>query len=268
MNAKKYKSLNKLIDPTAYTSEDKNYTYSCISIEYLIKSILKITKYRKNIIEENIDHAGCSIALDKVYSSMAKNFYQALSGSIPHIIEIQECMNYINNKQGVKVLLMGHLGDWESIGRTIAKEAVHETYAVYHPLSNRSLNQWINNRRKAFNLQVIPSRLFLRHIISNHKENKSVNYIILADQRPYRIKKAPKINFLGRPISVNLYLDKIYHRYPLNFYYLRQHSDRIELKSLDSEETSLTKQFFQLLEEDIIQIPEKYLWSHRRWKIK
>lgn len=268
MNAKKNISLKKLIDPATNTPATHSNSTPCIPVKYIIENILKITKYRKNIIEQNISNAGLSIPVGHVYDSMSRSFYQALSGSILRPIEIQKCKNNIDSTYGIKILLLGHLGDWESIGRKIAQETIHETYAVYHPLSSRLLNKWINKRRIAFNLKVIPSRLFIRHMISSHKENKTVNYIILADQRPYRIKNAPLFNFLGRPIAVNLYLDHLCKKYPIHFSYVRQHGNNIELIPLNTKESSLTKQFFSLLEEDIIQNPAQYLWSHRRWKTK
>lgn len=268
MNAKKNISSKKLMDPATNTSATHSNSKPCIPVKYIIESILKITKYRKNIIEQNIRNAGLSIPVSNVYDSMSRSFYQVLSSSIHSSVDIQQCKNNIDDTNGIKVLLLGHLGDWESIGRRIAQEAAHETYAVYHPLSNNWLNKWINKRRIAFNLKVIPSRLFIRHMISSHRENKSVNYIILADQRPYRITNAPLFSFLGRPIAVNLYLDHLCKKYPIHFSYVRQNSNYIELIPLDTKGSSLTKQFFALLEEDIIQNPAQYLWSHRRWKTR
>jgi len=40
----------------------------------------------------------------------------------------------------------------------------------------------------------------------------------------------------------------------------------IEENPLDTSEFEITRKFFKLLEESILEKPEYWLWSHRRWK--
>lgn len=176
-------------------------------------------------------------------------------------------------QQGKHVIAsMGHCGNWEILN-ILPSLSDTKIYAVYKPLSVKSVDRLFLKIRSRFGMNLIPDKLVARHFMSNR--NPSV-YLFLADQCPAIINPAYRFDFLCQPTNVFTGVEKLARKADACVIYLHiarlsRGLYQLECKEIASdsqatEETEIARRYIQLLEQNIREHPCEWLWSHKRWK--
>jgi KDO2-lipid IV(A) lauroyltransferase len=167
---------------------------------------------------------------------------------------------------------MGHLGNWEWAGN-VFDSSKHQLYGLYHPLSNKYFNNLTVKMRTRFGMKLIDMKHTLREMIS-HK-NELTNTTFISDQTP------PKENaywtiFLNQDTPVFTGIEKIAKKfnYPVLYVHLKRvrrgyyeiYAETLFENPKQTKDGEITEAHVRCLEKHIIQQPEVWLWSHRRWK--
>ena len=170
---------------------------------------------------------------------------------------------------------MGHWGNWELGGARFAIEPLHKLYVIYHPLTNKYFDGLMQKMRSRLGNGLYPMAFTIRGMIGN-KANVTATAFI-ADQTP-QPRDAFWMNFLNQDTPVFTGTGKIANKmnYPVVYAGVkrtRRGYYEINLEDLvpnpaEMEPFDIVETFTRRLERDILEIPEIWLWSHRRWKHK
>ncbi|MCU0423653.1 MAG: lysophospholipid acyltransferase family protein [Bacteroidia bacterium] len=189
-----------------------------------------------------------------------------------HQVELFE--EYYKSNQSC-VLVLGHLGNWEWGGQAFQSTYPHlNLFGIYHPLNNQFFDWFMKRSRTRFGGGLIPMQQVIRDMVK--LKSKFTVTAFIADQTPSGADSAYWLNFLNQPTPVFVGTEKLASKfnYPVIYAHLIKpkrgyyhvHFELITSAPQSTSTGEITKKHTQLLEQDIINQPEIWLWSHRRWK--
>ena len=179
-------------------------------------------------------------------------------------------------KEGRSVVLaIGHVGNWELGASAYAIEDYPHVKGVYKVQSSKYFDDLMIRIRTRFGGGVYPMEETINRIRENIGNQTAIG--LLADQyTPNR--NARMLLFMGRETPVLTSVEMISRRFDFPVVYLRfmrLGRGRYEMscevladKPTDTEKYYITRKYFHLVEQDIYQQPDNWLWTHDRWKIK
>jgi Kdo2-lipid IVA lauroyltransferase/acyltransferase len=266
-----------------------------IRILYILSDLIflpvyYLIRYRRKVVFQNLRNAFPSknekelrAAEKKFYRHLVDVFFETIK--IPGFSqnELNKRVTYRNlellkkyHREGKSVVTMlGHYGNWEWHAG-FSRWSPHKPMAVYKRLSSKNFDKWILTIRSRFGAELIPSGQIIRKLFRYRQEEKLVNCAFLADQSPQLHNTHHWQNFMNQETLVFLTAEKIARRFDIPVVYmkmekLRRGYYRVEIKEITGDPSkqgmnAITETFFRLLEEQITQRPELWLWSHRRWR--
>lgn len=184
--------------------------------------------------------------------------------------------HYEREKRGF-ICVLGHCGNWEwtSIGHQIYFNVL--LTGVYHPLSNKAMDELIMTLRTRFGGRMVPMKNTFREIIEQKKNGLVSNLGLISDQTPPP-EGAYWTRFLNQETAVFAGTGKIAKKfnYPVVFISMkkikRSHhaidGDVLVDQPSELDENTIHEMHTRVLEEKIREEPYTWLWSHRRWKHK
>ncbi len=171
------------------------------------------------------------------------------------------------------IVVLGHFGNWEWAGNTFSLECKHQLYVVYHPLSNKYFDGLMYKMRTHFGTKLIAMRDTFKDMVKNRGEISATAFI--ADQTPAP-DNAFWITFLNQETPVFKGTEKIARKldYPVIYVSLRRvkrgyytmNAEVLAEHPRDTAEGEISAWHTQKLENDILEQPEIWLWTHKRWK--
>jgi len=180
-------------------------------------------------------------------------------------------------REGKSVILAGgHFNNWELFAVAIDQAVHHQVKAIYKPLSNRFFDGIMRKSRGKFGLQMIPIAE-VKTVFEASRQQSSC-YIFATDQSPGKAAKAYWTTFLNQDTAVLFGTEKyaVEYDYPVVYgciHKVKRGFYEVEFSVVcDKPSTTLhgeiTEKHVRMLEDDIRNAPEYWLWSHRRWKHK
>jgi KDO2-lipid IV(A) lauroyltransferase len=173
------------------------------------------------------------------------------------------------------ILALGHYGNWELAGTSFSSQCSHQLYVIYKPLSNKYFNRLIYDMRTRWGTRLIP----VRESYVEMKKMKNTGSItaFIADQTASP-DNAYWTTFLNQETPVFRGIERIAKklRFPIVFMtvkrikrgYYKIFTEMLFEKPELTFEGEISEAHTRRLEQDIIEQPEIWLWSHRRWKHK
>ena len=261
---------------------------------YIFSDILyfflyKVAKYRVAVVKDNLKKSFPEKTPEELkrierlafrnISDITVESLKAFTMSKEQIYKRHNVINeskvkYVYEKAGGIIALPNHYGNWEW-GAMSCMQMAWPGIAIYKPLSNKYLNDYIQKNRSRLGTELVSIYDTARIFVAN--KDKKKNYVMASDQSPSNAKKAYWVKFLGRDTAF-LHGLEVYSRkynYPAVFVDIqrvkRGHYE-LELTVLSDEpqklkDGELTQIFANKLEEVIRKKPENWLWSHKRWKL-
>jgi KDO2-lipid IV(A) lauroyltransferase len=177
---------------------------------------------------------------------------------------------------GRSVVAVGaHYCNWEwTVG--IVPHLKYKTIGVYKPLNNKRFDVVVNKTRTKFNTEFVSMRDVIRVLVKNKKENIPTFNVFVADQSPVWQEIQYWMPFLNQLSPVYLGPEKLAKQFNMVVFYgnvtkTARGKYNMELILLEENPTQtpdyeITGKFIKILEKTIIEKPEYWLWSHRRWK--
>lgn len=180
-------------------------------------------------------------------------------------------------RQGKPVICVaGHYANWELAGIAAGSQMAHKPVGFYKPMTNKRIDAYIRKTR-------VKGRSELASITATNETFRKdygdipVFYMV-ADQSPSSPRLAYWMNFLNHDTAVLHGPEKYAHRYnfPVVFawaekvrrgYYIARFT-MLEKDPAHSAPGQITEKYIRALEQVILENPQYYLWSHRRWKLK
>ena len=130
--------------------------------------------------------------------------------------------------------------------------------------------------RSKFKAALITTKETIPTIAENHKQGILCLYGFASDQSPKKNAAYHWAPFMGHIVPVHTGAEMLAKRFDMNVIFLRTkkikrgyYEASFELLSNDAKSVpnyDITDRFLQLVEEQIREAPEFYLWTHKRWK--
>jgi len=246
--------------------------------------------YRKKVVFGNLKNSFPEKS-DKELRKISRKFYRYLCDllletfktlTIRRSVALQRCVitpqakalfdNYYEKKQSV-IIVMGHYGNWEWAGNTFSLTNKHQLYVIYHPLTNKYFDGLMYSLRTRFGSKLIPMRETFKDMVKYRDEINATAFI--ADQTP-SAENAYWTTFLHQDTPVFWGTERIAKKmnYPVVYVTVKRKKRgkyEIDAETLfenpkDTKDGEISEAHTRKLEQDIINQPEIWLWSHRRWK--
>ena len=243
---------------------------------------------------KKISHSNLAIAFpelnekerDKIVNSMwstygkifaeyifIKNFRQSPEFSKKIIIENQENLEKIKQKNTPVIFISGHFDNFELMAMHIEKSGI-DLAAIYRPLNNKFLNPLMENIRKNYicKKQIKKGISGTKELLSEFKKGTSIALMI--DQR---VSEGIKCDFFGEKALTTTIPAQFIKKFnaevvPMNIE--RSIDDNFKIRILDNIQFSkndsiekITLDLNKILEKMIIANAKHWIWTHNRWKI-
>lgn len=245
--------------------------------------------YRKKVVLENIRNSFPELE-NQQHKIIAKKFFRHLcdtvfdtiisfSASRSRLLSHISCKNpellnsYYSKGQSVAIAI-GHYNSWEFFLAGLNALIKSQVVIIFQPLSNKFMNKKMMDAREAFGTRMI-SKDEVKSFFNEPVLVPSAA-VFAIDQWPGNAKRAYWMNFLNQETAVAYGIEKYAREFNLPVIYacinkIKRGFYEIEFFEIcnDSKNTSygfITESVTKALEKDIQNIPEYWLWSHRRWK--
>ncbi|WP_411273427.1 lysophospholipid acyltransferase family protein [Daejeonella sp.] len=263
---------------------------------YLLSDILflfiyYVFKYRRKVVLNNLANAFPEKSAEE-RSVIEKSYFKYLADIIVESIksisiteaELKERYLFENLEIIVRhleegrsvIAVSGHYGNWEWGPLGIPLELKHDVLVVYKPLSDERFDNLINKIRSRFGTIMIPMKQTFRKVAEYR--NKPHVLVLVGDQTPTRDESQYFTKFLNQTTAVYLGIEKIAMKTnnPIIYFSIKRIKRgyyKSTVKPLvnypdQCSEHAITNAHTLELENLIIEKPEFWLWSHKRWKFK
>jgi len=256
----------------------------------LLYHVIRLIGYRRAVINENLHYSFPDKSKDEIRNIRLK-FYRSFCDSLIETIKIQTMTEkqmrkrvliknaeYLNEKtdEGKDVVaVMGHYGCWEWVP-SLNLHAKALVSATYRPLKNKQFDQYMLKLRSKWGNENYTMSATLREILKLKKQNRRFVIGLISDQSPGKPEIQYWTNFLNQNTAVLLGPEKIAKltKSPVVFLKMskiKRGHYQVEVIPLvedpvNTMEYEITEKHVRCLEEIIIENPEYWLWSHKRWK--
>lgn len=262
--------------------------------DYLIYPLVRyVLRYRLKLVRKNIrlsfpEHS------QKEQDTIINLFYHHFADLLVEIIygyrvsdeEMRERVVFENlelledlarKKHGV-IAYLGHMCNWEwiaDVGKQFTDKSIVE-YNVYRKQNNSSVDRIMLLLRSKRGGECVEKKALLRKLVQLRHADHPFVIGLIADQKPSPRNAHVWTNFLnqdtsfldgGEVLSRKFDLGVVYANItsPKRGYY-RIHFDLITDNPSAMPKDEITLTYARLIEANIRQQPERWLWTHNRWK--
>lgn len=184
------------------------------------------------------------------------------------------CVNF-SDEQKILFLMLGHYANWEWIASLQYWTPGVHCSQVYHPLSDDVFDQLFIDLREQYGGECIKMRQTVRRLMQLNALGRPVICGMIADQQPRWDAIHHFCQFLHHDSAVFIGTEQIAKKLNSLVYYcsvsrIRRgyYQGRIIPITLDPgsmPDYEITDKYMELLEADIREHPELWLWTHKRW---
>lgn len=182
---------------------------------------------------------------------------------------------YYNQGRSV-IIAGGHYNNWELFAVGVDQAIKHKAIGIYKPLSNKFFDEKMRNTRSKYGLRMISTKAVKEEF---DKDLNSLTATVFAtDQSPSNPNNCYWMKFLNQDTGVLFGTEKYAKEYNYPVVYGRINKEKRGHYSFEffdvtdapreTEYGEITEKVTHMLEKDIRDIPQYWLWSHRRWKHK
>jgi len=264
--------------------------YAFSDLLYLF--IYKFFGYRTKTVKQNLKLVFPEKS-DKELKAIMSKFYHHLCDMILEAIKSMtiskeelierykfsnfEVINEIEKQQKSIVLVCGHYGSWEWIF-IMQHYMTHKGFAIYKKLANTYFNALVKRIRAKHNTFLITTKEAFKVLAESQANGELSITGFASDQSPKANKAFHWQEFMGIKVPVHVGAEVIAKRYDMTVVFFgvkrlkRGYYETTFTKITDTpnnfKDYEITDAFLKLVEQQIKEAPEYYLWTHKRWKHK
>ncbi|RZN82715.1 MAG: lipid A biosynthesis acyltransferase [Winogradskyella sp.] len=250
----------------------------------------RIFKYRKKIVKSNLRLVFPKKKPEEIEEICSK-FYHHLCDMILEAIKSMtiseasmrkrytftnvDLIHDLEEKQKSIMLMCAHYGSWEWIFilQTYVK---HKGFAVYKRLANKYFDRLVKRIRAKYNSHLITTKETFNILSDAQKKGELTINGFVSDQSPKAYKALHWNEFMGVKVPMYTGAETIAKKFDMavvffsvdrikrGYYETTFHT--ITEAPNDFKDFEITDNFFKLVEKQIYEAPQYYLWTHKRWK--
>lgn len=257
--------------------------------DFLYIVIYYMAGYRKKVVMQNLRNSFPD-KQEHELEKTARKFYSHLCDLIVESIKIfsvsekevcrrVQCLNPEVQKaifdSGKDVIVAGgHYNNWEMCGVALPFLFEHKVIGIFKPLKDPFFDNLMRKSRGRFGTLMIPMQEVKDYYTTGFHKPTAVFFII--DQSPSNPKRGYWTTFLNQDTCFMTGAARfaIQYQIPVLFGRIRKVKRGFYTLSLEEVDTSgkrveeIMESLIKRLEQQIVECPEFWLWTHRRWKHK
>jgi KDO2-lipid IV(A) lauroyltransferase len=260
--------------------------------DFVYTIIYLIIGYRKKTVRANIALALPHLS-NKERLIIEKKFYHHLCDMFLEMVKTMSiskeeiCKRYVFKNFEV-------YADLEKKGKSIAIMCAHyasyewvismnyytefQSFGIYKQIKNPYFDKLIHTIRSKFNAHLITTKETIPTIEKNCQNKTLSVYGFASDQSPKENCAYHWAKFMGIDVPVHTGAEMLSKKYDMNVVFLKTKKVKrgyyeatmevLAENTKDIPDYEITDQFLKLVEQQIYEAPEYYLWTHKRWKHK
>lgn len=187
-----------------------------------------------------------------------------------------EIFEYYAKHHKSLIIVSGHYNNWELAAMACGPQIAHHPIGIYSPLKDPFMDKKAKDSRSKYGLEMI-SKKIVKEVFEKYR-NRLTATMFGADQSPSNAAKAYWTTFLNQDTAVMFGTEKyaVEYNYPVIYGhitklrrgYYNMTFTTLEDNPADSPYGSISEKHTRMLEQHILEAPEYWLWTHRRWKRK
>ena len=251
-----------------------------------------IIGYRKKVVSANLALALPHLS-DAERKKIQKKFYQHMCDMFLEMIktmsisaEEMEKRFHVTNldlildyaKKGKSVILVAsHYASYEWL-LTINPKIGFQGVAVYKKLANPYFDKLIRKIRSKYNTELIETKKAIPLMAQNQREGILSLYGLASDQSPKLDRIFHSSKFMGIEVPVHTGAEMLAKKYNLSVVFVKVEKVKrgyyeatfvsLADNPKDFGDFKITELYLKEVEKQILEAPEYYLWTHKRWKHK
>ena len=241
--------------------------------ENISKAFPKKSKKERRTLEHRFYHHLCDYGFEtiRMMHISEKEIQRRIT------FENTELMQRLAQNGQNMIALFGHYCNWEWVCSLPLH--LHDTMSVstlYKTLKDDDFDRFFIHLRSRFGTHCYPKQKVLRGMVELQKMGKSFVLAFIADQTPSWNNLHYWTNWLNQDTPFLTGWETIAHKTNNPVIFLEMHKVkrgyyqcRVELlceEPQKEEPFTLTEKYARRMEQNILDAPEFWLWSHKRWK--
>ena len=249
-----------------------------------------IIGYRKKIVRNNILIALPHISEEKRLV-IEKKFYQHMCDMFLEMIKTMsisseemkerfkitniELLKEYEQKNKSIILLAAHYASWEWL-LSINESTSFKCYGVYKKVNNKYFDAKVRAIRSKFKSVLVTTDNTIALINDNEKNGIMSLYGLASDQSPQVHKTFHWQEFMGITVPVHTGAEMLAKRYDLEVVFAKVKKVKrgyyeatfvpIANNPKSIPDYEITDAYLKEVEQQILEAPEFYFWTHKRWK--
>ena len=250
----------------------------------------RVIGYRKKTVRENLALALPHLSETerrtiekKFYSHMCDLFLEMIKTLSISQQEIEKRFTFSNldvyleleKKNKSIAVLCAHYASYEWVV-SMNYHINHKGFGIYKKIANPYFDKLVKKIRSKFKAELITTKEAIPTIADNYNKGILSLYGFASDQSPKKNAAYHWAPFMGHEVPVHTGAEMLAKRFDMNVIFLRTkkikrgyYEASFEVLSDDVKAVpnyEITHRFLQLVEQQILEAPEYYLWTHKRWK--
>lgn len=251
--------------------------------------IFHVVAYRKKVVLRNIAYSFpeknphehqliakafyrhfCDVVVEsfKVFAITEKQVKERMVFENPEVLN-----SYFEKNQSI-ILAGGHYNNWELFAVAVDGPMKHQAIAIYKKLKNNYLDEKMRASRGKYGLRMISTKI-VKEVFDQERANLTAT-IFAIDQSPSNKRTCYWTTFLQQETGVVYGAEKYAkeYNYPVIFGHIQKVKRghyRFSFTPVEDEPQKaphgqIMEKLTRLLEKDIVEQPQYWLWTHKRWK--
>ncbi len=259
--------------------------------DFLYFALYRLAGFRKQVVFNNLRNSfpeKSEAELKGIASSFYRHFCDLLIESVRMFsmpkeevlrrcrLANQEAVDQLAQQGRSMIIAAGHYGNWELAAVSYGIQSKHTLVGIYKPLANAFFDRVLQRSRGRYGMELLPKQEVKSFFAEN--AHRLTSTLFATDQSPTSSRRAYWTQFLNQETAV-LFGAEIYARkynYPLVFGKIRKLSRgyyEMEFETLEENPAQtpigeMTEKHTRVLENLILEAPQYWLWTHKRWKRK
>jgi KDO2-lipid IV(A) lauroyltransferase len=255
---------------------------------YLI--VYYVIGYRKKTVRENLALALPHLSVEerliiekKSFRHLCDMFLEMIKTMTISKKEISKRFTFTNLEVYKKLeakeksisMMMAHYASYEW-AISLNANVTYSGFAIYKKIANPYFDKLVRNIRSRFKATLITTKETIPLIIKNKMSNELSIFGFASDQSPKVESAFHWQKFMGIEVPVHTGAEMLSKKYDMNIIFLKvkkvnrgYYEASFEILSENVNEVpnyEITDKFLKLVEHQIYEAPEYYLWTHKRWK--
>ena len=232
-----------------------------------------LSEEKRLLIEKKFYHHMCDMFLEMIKTMSISSEEMKERFRITNI----ELLKEYEQKNKSIILLAAHYASWEWL-LSINESTTFKCYGVYKKINNKYFDAKVRAIRSKFKSELVTTDNTIALINDNEKNGIISLYGLASDQSPQVHKTFHWQQFMGITVPVHTGAEMLAKRYDLEVVFAkvkkvkRGFYEATFIPITDNPKSipdfEITNVFLREVEKQILEAPEYYFWTHKRWKHK